>query len=173
MKKMNKKGFTLVELLAVIVILALIMGIAIVSMSGVLNSAKESTMRETAASIISGVRNNLVLNNKLVTGDYYFDRSMLEKGGEDSPFGGKYKYGAYSDSKIGNVTVDKVSTGVYKVKDESSISCSKDAISFVHISSSNGTYEYKICLSDGENYMFDTESNLLSGNAKLNPSDEN
>ena len=35
---MNKKGFTLVELLAVIVILALIMSIAIVSIGGILKS---------------------------------------------------------------------------------------------------------------------------------------
>ena len=35
MQKINRKAFTLIELLAVIVILALIMGIALFSMSGV------------------------------------------------------------------------------------------------------------------------------------------
>ena len=85
---MNKKGFTLVELLAVIVILALIMSIAIISIGGVLDSAKTSTYKETAASIIDGVKKQLLINNALEAGDYYFSKAVLDKGGNESPFGG-------------------------------------------------------------------------------------
>ena len=79
----NKKGFTLVELLAVIVILALIMGIAVVSIGGVLNNARQSTFKETALSIINGVRQQATIANELDPGYYYFTVNLLEKGGTD------------------------------------------------------------------------------------------
>lgn len=40
---MNKKGFTLIELLGTLVILGIIMGITIVSMSGVMSNAKDKS----------------------------------------------------------------------------------------------------------------------------------
>ena len=40
---MNRKGFTLVELLATLVILGIIVGIVIISVSGSLGGAKEKT----------------------------------------------------------------------------------------------------------------------------------
>ena len=73
----NKKGFTLVELLAVIVILALIMSIAIVSIGGVLKSSRESTFKETALSIINGVKMQLTVANQLKEGNYYFNSSYI------------------------------------------------------------------------------------------------
>ena len=42
--KMNKKGFTLVELLAVIVILAIVVGISIPSVTGMINNSKNDAM---------------------------------------------------------------------------------------------------------------------------------
>ena len=51
----NKKGFTLVELLAVIVILALIMGIAVVGIGSVLSTSRTKIMYENALSIVEGV----------------------------------------------------------------------------------------------------------------------
>ena len=43
MKKLNKKGFTLVELLAVIVVLALIMTLTVPSILSSMNSARQSS----------------------------------------------------------------------------------------------------------------------------------
>ena len=102
MEKMNKKGFTLVELLAVIVILALIMAIAVVSMSGIMTSARNSTFKETAVQIINGVQQQLTLANELLPGsegftaggtgrDYFFTKQIIEKGGDTSPLGGNIK----------------------------------------------------------------------------------
>lgn len=51
----NKKGFTLVELLAVIVILAIILAIAIPSISGIVNSAKKGAFESDAKMIVTGI----------------------------------------------------------------------------------------------------------------------
>ena len=51
-RKLNNKGFTLVELLAVIVILALIMVIAIPNVLNTVNSSKLSTLHSKAKSIV-------------------------------------------------------------------------------------------------------------------------
>ena len=44
MKKLNNKGFTLVELLAVIIILAIVVGITIPSITSVINNSKNSSL---------------------------------------------------------------------------------------------------------------------------------
>jgi type IV pilus assembly protein PilA len=41
MTKKNKKGFTLIELIAVLVVLVIILAIAVPSITGVIKSAKE------------------------------------------------------------------------------------------------------------------------------------
>ena len=55
MKKINRKAFTLIELLAVIVILALIMSIAVFSMSGVLDSSKTNAKNRNIEGILDAV----------------------------------------------------------------------------------------------------------------------
>ena len=55
--KLNKKGFTLVELLAVIVVLAIIALIGTVSMNAVFDSARKSTAAANAAALKSATKN--------------------------------------------------------------------------------------------------------------------
>lgn len=57
----SKKGFTLVELLAVIVILAIILAIAIPGISGIIDSAKKGAFESDAKMIVTGIEyKNLV-----------------------------------------------------------------------------------------------------------------
>ena len=162
----NKKGFTLVELLAVIVILALIMGIAVVAMSGVIDSSEKNSARRTAANIIDGVRTKLMLEGELKSGTYYFTNAILEKGGVSSPFGGNYKY--VTSTATGMTQVG--TTGVYKVTGTAP-TCSANAISFIAIdvddNATDGVLEpttYTICLTSGtgNRYISGTENDILA-----------
>ena len=65
-KKLNNKGFTLVELLAVVVILALVMGIAASNMLNTMNSSRKSTLHSAAQTAASNL-NNWVLDDMLAT----------------------------------------------------------------------------------------------------------
>lgn len=58
MKRLNKKGFTLVELLAVIVVLALLMVVAASSIGSALTNAKKNTLKTEAQKIITNVYQN-------------------------------------------------------------------------------------------------------------------
>ena len=52
----NKKGFTLVELLAVIVVLAIVMGIAAVAITNVLDSTRKNAYVASAKQFIAGAK---------------------------------------------------------------------------------------------------------------------
>ena len=162
----NKKGFTLVELLAVIVILALIMSIAIVSMTGIMENARYSTFNDTARSIISGVRSQLLAANQLRAGDYYFTASVLENNGK-LPFGGGIKY---VDSPSGT----QIGSGIYSAGNGTTLTCAKagNSPSFVRVAQdSNGKYVFSICIGNdstgsGYKYMKTTPEADLQDNTK-------
>ena len=149
----NKKGFTLVELLAVIVILALIMSIAIISIGGVLQSTRQSTFKETAASIIDGVQKQLLVANELKAGKYVFKDTIIEKGGEDSPLGGKIVYA--KDANDGIKADNQIGTSpVYRASD--TMTCNDTGPSFVRVDYDEDTYKYTyyICLAAGKNEYY-------------------
>ena len=180
----NKKGFTLVELLAVIVILALIMGIAVVSIGGILNSSRQSAFKETAASIINGVRQQLTIANELNTGYYFFTKNILEKGADKTSFGDSITYITAAETSGTNSGKWKINTassgtyaslnaigtmGVYKLA-SGTATCNDTSMSFVQVtvtSTTSNVYEYKICLTAGSGKKFinaGTEKALLDSN---------
>ena len=57
---MNKKGFTLVELLAVIAILAILVIIALPNVMGMFNSAKKSSFETEIKEMIKGAQNQFL-----------------------------------------------------------------------------------------------------------------
>ena len=179
----NKKGFTLVELLAVIVILALIMSIAVISMSGIMQSARQSTFKETALQIINGVRQQLTLANELnehvgaftnTNGvDYYFSGNLIEKGGKTSPLGGTLQYASSAPTgttPIGTIGVWRLDT---TTDNPQNATCNNTAArnSFVRVKylSDTKNFEWSICLMAGKNQKYinvteGTEEKLLNNN---------
>lgn len=110
MKKMNNKGFTLVELLAVLVILIAIMSIAIPSISSSLERSKDkqNTARkqniEAAAELYitdhknqiytkleNDVKNSCIIELNVLTDNNYLDSKELEDA-DGAMFPGKIKY---------------------------------------------------------------------------------
>lgn len=63
MKKMNKKGFTLVELLTVIAILAIILLIAAPTILNVLEKAKKNTFKNQVLMYVESVKTQLALES--------------------------------------------------------------------------------------------------------------
>ena len=162
----NKKGFTLVELLAVIVILALIMSIAVISIGGVINSTRQSTFKETAAGIIDGVQKHLIVSNELEAGYYVFTDTIVEKGGEKTPYGDDILYKGDGTAQgteykqIGQSPVYKVTSGT------PSCAATKDSYVRVDYNASTYKYTYYICLTAGSGNYFikDAEYTTLLGN---------
>lgn len=72
MKNLNKKGFTLVELLAVIVILGVIMLIAIPSVGTIIKNSKENSFASSGNMYISTAQNFIAGETDIVNGETYY-----------------------------------------------------------------------------------------------------
>lgn len=104
---MNKKGFTLVELLAVIVILGLLATVAILSMSNVLENARKDTYLANARAAIDAARNDYMINNPTKWSWSLTEiNALLEKKLTNTPYGGTYATGSY---------VVRTTAGTYKI----------------------------------------------------------
>lgn len=107
MKKLinNKKGFTLIELLAVIVILAILVMVSIPAVMRYLDTARKGTFSDAAATAVSAVRNDVIVNGKQGTITYTLNgtgeskensiNSLLEVKLDKSPYGASYSADSY------------------------------------------------------------------------------
>ena len=164
MKYVNdKRGFTLVELLAVIVILALIMGIAAFSMQGVTENVRISSIKSSAMTYVEGLRNLLLSNMNITEGDYYINEIMLQKE-INSPWG-DYVYYTGTDTTITN---NLNSRGFSAAGETLHCGGANQTGSFVRISkAATGNYTYAVCLyDDANNYVFAHENVLQKDDAK-------
>ena len=125
---MNKKGFTLTELLAVIVILGLITIIATTSIMGALNNAKEKMLEDKKNNIITAAinyvqNNNVSLNSsdcikiegnydrcKTLTIQELLDKKELESKDRDNKF---YNDVTGKDMALDEVTVYRMNNRLY------------------------------------------------------------
>lgn len=88
----NRKGFTLVELIAVIVIIGIVMLIAVPSVTSYIASSRKSAYVKSANSYIESVKRMITsreLSVKRKNATYYIPISCIptEEGGNDSPYG--------------------------------------------------------------------------------------
>ena len=92
----KRNGFTLVELLAVILILGILGLIAVPSINGIMKNSKKDTYVETALAFIHGVRQTAKLGRKYSPPDpgsaliVKTNTVELERGGRKSSFGKSY-----------------------------------------------------------------------------------
>ena len=103
--------------------------------------------------LIEGVQTQLQTSYELYPGTYVWDLSIVDRGGLDAPFGGKYQY---KDNYTGTAPAvgDKIGSGVYKVTGD--LTCSATSISYIKLTrASDGNYTYHICLTtdDGSTYL--------------------
>lgn len=95
MKKLNKKGFTLVELLAVIVVLALLMVVAANSVGTALDNSKKKTLQTEAQKVLT----NFLAESQ---SSYLVDSTAT------SPKSGKQTDGDYTYSIVGSIGTDGI-----------------------------------------------------------------
>ncbi len=127
MKKMNNKGFTLVELLAVIVVLALLMVVATTSIGSALSSAKKKalqsetqkllsqTYKDVQSEILMGIVGNVDIVKSGDDGDYTY-KIVFDKTGAVKSYCVLYTAGKMAVNKtltpasadVPNVVLDDV-----------------------------------------------------------------
>ena len=125
----NRKGFTLVELLAVIVVLGIVMGIAAVAITNVLDSTRKNAFVSNAKQYIEGAKslveaelvdrmfatgNTAILENcaKDTPHDIAIKDMKLKTGGKTSPYGLKWDD---ASKVVVTVTDDNCSTFTYAI----------------------------------------------------------
>lgn len=164
MKKLDNRGFTLVELLAVIVILALIMGIAAYSMQGVIGDVEISSVRTSARNYIEGFRKMLMINGDFAAGDYYISDNMLEK--EVSSPWGEYVYYSGTDTSINANLKNKG----YSASGATLVCGGTGGTgSFIRVTKdADNNYKYDICLYDSANNFVFASEKVLTKNESSN-----
>lgn len=126
MKKLNEKGFTLVELLAVIVILGLLMSVAVGAVTIYMDKSKKQAMETIVSTAYDGAVNTLMEENIMLNEGESTTFNLLdlyEKGSIERPAD------PYNSSKecTGNVKVTNTttssSTGIDNYQYKVSIKC--------------------------------------------------
>lgn len=181
-KIINKKGFTLVELLAVIVVLAIVMGLAVVGISTVLENTRKSAFNSDANSYIQGARS--LVNADLasatlglttmyspkctgVTTDTVYipvAAIKLDSGGK-SPYGNWYYIGSSTAKQTSAASIKTDASAISQSNKSGSITGTAVQASYVKVTSTvtNGdcTMTYSIFLTDGVKKIAETlETNL-------------
>ena len=136
-KKNRKKGFTLVELLAVIVVLAVIMVLAVPSVLNQMNSAKQKTFQMYGERMVNNAMQ--AYESQLLLGTTSFTNHYKE--GTDT-------YNCYTLTELGLAKNENSFKGFVVVKNST----------LINDNSANST-TYLVYLTDGSYYYEGTDSN--------------
>ena len=154
----NKKGFTLVELLAVIVILALIMGIAIVSIGNVVQESRQNVMFENAQGVIDAIKTTFAIKFETPNGSYGFDSTILGDRGIKSPMGGNFIFGSKGDGDT------LITTGLWKLGTAPS-GCTATSTAYVTVT--NGKYTLCMAAGTGNKYIDGPEDKISQNDSSV------
>ena len=163
----NKKGFTLVELLAVIVILALIMGIAVVGIGRVLSTAKTDVMWENAQSVLDGVKKTLILNNVTAEGKTFgFNATLFESGGVTSADNSNISYRTMATGTNADVAISGVN-GLWQINSNTTLSdCTSTTKSYVKVDATTGVYTLCLITENGTK-IFGTQDKVSARDSSI------
>ncbi len=109
----NQKGLTLLELLAVIVVLGIIAAIAIPSIGGIIKHTKEKSHYANAQAIIDAARLRVSAENPEQSMEYFLDADLVQKGYLDPPIDPEDKSQTY-DKDATSVEITYKSNHTYK-----------------------------------------------------------
>ena len=159
----NKKGFTLVELLAVIVVLAIVMGMAVVGITSVLDNTRKSAFAADAKSYLEGAHQLVRTDeaNALLGGSTTYAPSCSGTGSttryipiDDIPLdsGGRSPYGNdYAKCNVSAATAAITSAP----KKSAAGDCSYIKVTST-ISGTKCSYSYSVLLYDGVYHIPET-----------------
>ena len=130
-----------------------------------IKKSRQDSMRTTADQLVKATKTVLESNYELFPGTYAFSTDILETGGVNAPFGGKYVYYEPTD------TDKKIGSSIYKVGDKelNEEVCKSSAYSYIVLTRDDtGAYKYAICLNTSNNgedggYLMGTSEQLNNG----------
>lgn len=152
----NKKGFTLVELLAVIVILALIMGIAIVSIGNVVQDSRQNVMFENAQGVLDAIKTTFAIKFEDPSGSYGFNSTILGGRSTKSPMGGDFIFG--------EPTSNLITPGLWKLA-ATPDACTATTPSYVTVT--NGVYSLCLTAGAGNKFIDGSEADISANKTSV------
>lgn len=190
MKKMNRKGFTLIEIIAVVIIMAILMAIVVPVVTKYINNSKKSNYESSLRNMVSTV------NNEIISGhieDYTFDEENeflvmplvcieLEKGdNKKSPFSNyvsAYSFVIAEATENGYrymvQALDETGYGTYLIKPEEIKIEDLEVSKLSFITEVEGEYSitFKNYSIDKEPYVFTCEALIEDTELPSNTDDE-
>ena len=104
MKKMNKKGFTIVELVIVIAVIAILAAVMIPTFSGIVGKAQDSAALQKASAAYKEAYANALADGKIDASDEYTVGDIA------------FKFTQAADGKISCTATPGANFGDYKVE---------------------------------------------------------